>query len=252
MMDLFNFTLTYQQMLIMAFVGVFVGMAKTGIHGTGMVAVPLLAIVFGGRASSGIMLPILILGDFMAVYHYHSYAQWKHLKGVLPFAFVGVLLGTYIGIFIDYGVFRQVMAVIIFLSVGIMLLNDKQQTQGTSQKLLFTAGLGIAGGFTTMVGNLAGSVMAIYLLSLNLLKNQFIGTAAWFFLIINLVKVPFHVYSWETITWDSLFLDLLVLPFIAIGAFLGIQIVKRIPEQIYRRFILAMTIIAALFMMFQS
>ena len=103
-----------------------------------------------------------------------------------------------------------------------------------------------------MVGNLAGSVMAIYLLSLNLLKNEFIGTAAWFFLIINLVKVPFHVYSWETITWDSLFLDLLVLPFIAIGAFLGIQIVKRIPEQIYRRFILAMTIIAALFMMFQS
>ena len=133
-----------------------------------------------------------------------------------------------------------------------MLWNEKQQSQVTSQNWPFNAGLGIAGGFTTMVGNLAGSVMAIYLLSLNLLKNQFIGTAAWFFLIINLVKVPFHVYSWETITWDSLFLDLLVLPFIALGAFLGIQIVKRIPEQIYRRFILAMTIIAALFMMFQS
>ena len=171
---------------------------------------------------------------------------------MLPFAFVGVLLGTYIGIFIDDAIFRQVMAGIIFLSVGIMLWNEKQQSQVTSQNWLFTAGLGIAGGFTTMVGNLAGSVMAIYLLSLNLLKNQFIGTAAWFFLIINLVKVPFHVYGWETITWDSLFLDLLVLPFIALGAFLGIQIVKRIPEQIYRRFILAMTIIAALFMMFQS
>ena len=252
MMDLFNFTLTYQQMLIMAFVGVFVGMAKTGIHGTGMIAVPLLAIVFGGRASSGIMLPILILGDLMAVYHYHGDAQWKHLKRVLPFAFVGVLLGTYIGIFIDDAIFRQIMAGIIFLSVGIMLWNEKQQSQVTSQNWLFTAGLGIAGGFTTMVGNLAGSVMAIYLLSLNLLKNQFIGTAAWFFLIINLVKVPFHIYGWETITWDSLFLNLLVLPFIALGAFLGIQIVKRIPEQIYRRFILAMTIIAALFMMFQS
>ena len=252
MMDLFNFTLTYQKMLIMALVGVFVGMSKTGIHGTGMVAVPLLAIVFGGRTSSGIMLPILILGDLMAVYHYHSYAQWKYLRRVLPFAFLGVLLGTYVGIFIDDAIFRQVMAGIIFLSVGIMLWNEKQPTQRTSQNLLFTAGLGMAGGFTTMVGNLAGSVMAIYLLSLNLLKNEFIGTAAWFFLIINLVKVPFHVYSWETITWDSLFLDLLVLPFIAIGAFLGIQIVKRIPEQIYRRFILAMTIIAALFMMFQS
>ena len=252
MMDLFSFTLTYQQVIIMAFVGVFVGMAKTGLHGTGMIAVPLLAIVFGGRASSGIMLPILILGDLMAVYHYYGDAQWKHLKRVLPFAFVGVLLGTYIGIFIDDAIFRQVMAGIIFLSVGIMLWNEKQQSQVNSQNWPFNAGLGIAGGFTTMVGNLAGSVMAIYLLSLNLLKNQFIGTAAWFFLIINLVKVPFHVYSWETITWDSLFLDLLVLPFIALGAFLGIQIVKRIPEQIYRRFILAMTIIAALFMMFQS
>ena len=252
MMDLFNFTLTYQQMIIMAFVGVFVGMAKTGLHGTGMIAVPLLAIVFGGRASSGIMLPILILGDLMAVYHYYGDAQWKNLKRVLPFAFVGVLLGTNLGIFINDAIFRQIMAGIIFLSVGIILWNEKQQSQVTSQNWPLYAGLGIAGGFTTMVGNLAGSVMAIYLLSLNLLKNQFIGTAAWFFLIINLVKVPFHVYSWETITWDSLFLDLLVLPFIALGAFLGIQIVKRIPEQIYRRFILAMTIIAALFMMFQS
>ena len=252
MMDLFNFTLTYQQVIIMAFVGVFVGMAKTGLHGTGMIAVPLLAIVFGGRASSGLMLPILILGDLMAVYHYDADAQWKHLKRVLPFAFVGVLLGTYLGIFINDAIFRQIMAGIIFLSVGIMLWNEEQQSQVTSQNWPFNAGLGIAGGFTTMVGNLAGSVMAIYLLSLNLLKNEFIGTAAWFFLIINLVKVPFHVYSWETITWDSLFLDLLVLPFIALGAFLGIQIVKRIPEQIYRRFILAMTIVAALFMMFQS
>ena len=101
-----------------------------------------------------------------------------------------------------------------------------------------------------MVGNLAGSVMAVYLLSLNLLKNQFIGTAAWFFLIINLVKVPFHVYSWETITWSSLFLDSLVLPFIAFGSFFGAQIVKRISEQIYRRFIIVMTILAALIMMF--
>ena len=171
---------------------------------------------------------------------------------MLPFAFLGVLLGTYVGIFIDDAIFRQVMAGIIFLSVGIMLRNEKQPTQRTSQNLLFTAGLGMAGGFTTMVGNLAGSVMAIYLLSLNLLKNEFIGTAAWFFLIINLVKVPFHVYSWETITWDSLFLDLTVLPFIAVGALLGVQIVKRMPEKIYRRFILAMTIIAALFMMVQS
>ena len=252
MMDFFNFTLNHQQMYVLVMVGILVGMAKTGIHGAGMVAVPLLAIGFGGRTSSGIMLPILILGDFMAVYHYQRYAKWEHLNLVLPFAFVGVLLGAYVGIFIDDVVFRQVMASIIFLSSGIMLFNERYQSQMILQNWLLIAGLGIAIGFTTMVGNLAGSVMAVYLLSLNLLKNQFIGTAAWFFLIINLAKVPFHVYSWETITWGSLFLDSLVLPFIAFGSFLGIQIVKRISEKIYRFFIIFMTILAALIMMFQS
>ena len=237
-------------MFVMVMVGMLVGMAKTGIHGAGMVAVPLLAIGFGGRTSSGIMLPILILGDLMAVYHYHRYAQWKCLNRVLPFAFLGVLLGAYVGIFIDDVVFRQVMAIIIFLSTGIMIFNERYQSQMILQNWLLIASLGIAAGFTTMVGNLAGSVIAVYLLSLNLLKNQFIGTAAWFFLIINLAKVPFHVYSWETITWSSLFLDSLVLPFIASGSFLGAQIVKRIPEQIYRRFIIFMTILAALIMMF--
>ena len=252
MMDLFNFTLDHQQMFIVVIVGILVGMAKTGIHGAGMVAVPLLAIGFGGRTSSGIMLPILILGDLMAVYYFHRYAQWKHLNLVLPFAFLGVLLGAYVGKFIDDVVFRQVMASIIFLSSGIMLFNERYQSQMILQNWLLIAGLGIAIGFTTMVGNLAGSVMAVYLLSLNLLKNQFIGTAAWFFLIINLAKVPFHVYSWETITWGSLFLDSLVLPFIAFGSFLGAQIVKHISEQIYRRFIILMTILAAFLMMCQS
>ena len=239
-------------MFVMVTVGILVGMAKTGIHGAGMVAVPLLAIGFGGRTSSGLMLPILILGDFMAIYHYQRYAKWEHLNRVLPFAFVGVLLGAYVGIFIDDAVFRQVMASIIFFSTGIMVFNEKYQSQTILQNWLMIASLGIAAGFTTMVGNLAGSVMAVYLLSCNLLKNQFIGTAAWFFLIINLSKVPFHVYSWKTITWSSLFLDSLVLPFIALGSFLGAQIVKRIPEQIYRRFIIFMTILAALIMMFQS
>ena len=252
MMDLFNFSLNHQQMFVLVMVGILVGMAKTGIHGAGMVAVPLLAIGFGGRTSSGIMLPILILGDLMAVYHYHRYAQWKYLNLVLPFAFVGVLLGAYVGIFIDDVVFRQVMAIIIFLSTGIMIFNERYQSQMILQNWLLIASLGIAAGFTTMVGNLAGSVFAVYLLSLDLLKNQFIGTAAWFFLIINLAKVPFHVYSWETITWSSLFLDSLVLPFIAFGSFFGAQIVKRISEQIYRRFIIVMTILAALIMMFQS
>ena len=106
--------------------------------------------------------------------------------------------------------------------------------------------LGLLGGFATMIGNAAGPVMALYLLSMRLPKNQFIGTAAWFFFIINVSKVPFHIYFWETIDLHSFTFDLLMLPAIAAGAVLGIWLVKFFPEKIYRYFIIASTLAAAL------
>jgi hypothetical protein len=99
-----------------------------------------------------------------------------------------------------------------------------------------------------MIGNLATSVVAIYMLTMRLPKNAFIGTTAWFFLVINWFKVPFHIFSWKTITWNTFLLDLATLPFIALGAFLGIVIVKHIRDKAYRWFIIAMTLVAAVFM----
>lgn len=101
-----------------------------------------------------------------------------------------------------------------------------------------------------MVGNLAGTVMAVYFLSMRLPKNTYIGTTAWFFMIINWFKVPFHVFVWETITINTVLLALVTLPAIVLGAFLGIKIVKVLSEQIYRWFIIIMTLIAAVFMLF--
>ena len=249
MIDLLGYQLTLQSLLLLGLVGLLVGIAKTGVHGAGMIAVPILAIAFGGKVSSGILLPILILADIMGVYHYHRHAEWKYLKKLIPFALFGVLFGTYYGTYLPDDLFRQMMAIIIFVSLAIMLWMEKFKAQQHPKSIWFTIILGIAGGFTTMVGNLAGSVMAIYFLSMKMLKNEFIGTTAWFFLIINLFKVPFHIYVWRTITLNSILLDLTVLPIIALGAFLGVQIVKRIPESIYRAFIILMTGLAALFML---
>ena len=99
-----------------------------------------------------------------------------------------------------------------------------------------------------MIGNAAGPVMALYLLSMRLPKNQFIGTAAWFFFIINLIKVPFHVVVWNTITWPSFLFDILMIPAVAIGAYLGIWLVKLFPERVYRIFVIATTLLAAIFL----
>lgn len=228
---------------------VFIGMSKTGIHGAGMIAVPLLAIVFGGQLSSGILLPILCLADVMGVWYYHRHASWYHLRKLFPWAAVGTVLGTIVGGMIDDQTFKMVMAVIIVISVVIMIWLERGQKEEIPDHKWFASFTGVAGGFTSMIGNLATSVVAIYFLTMRLPKNAFIGTTAWFFLVINWFKVPFHIFSWKTINLNTVLLDLATLPFIGLGAFLGIVIVKKIEDRAYRWFIIAMTLVAALFML---
>lgn len=229
-------------------VALFTGMSKTGVHGAGMVSVPLLATLFGGQLSSGILLPILCLADLMGVWYYHRHASWYHLKKLFPWAAVGTVLGTVVGGMINDEVFKMIMAGIIVVSVVIMLWLERGHKEDVPDYKWFAGLTGVAGGFTSMVGNLAGSVMAVYFLSMRLPKNQFIGTTAWFFMVINWFKVPFHIWGWHTINLNTFLLDLTTLPFIALGAYVGVVIVRNIKERAYRWFIIGMTFVAAVFM----
>lgn len=250
MIELFGYPLGFSDLALIALVAMLIGMAKTGIAGVGMIAVPLLALVFGGKQSTGIMLPLLIIADVFAVTYYNKHADWTHLRKLLPFALIGIIAGTAAGQIIDDQLFRLAMAIIIFISLGIMVWQERTTYSPVSTSPLFASSTGVAGGFTTMVGNLAGPVMALYLLAMRLPKNQFIGTAAWFFMTVNLIKVPFHVLVWNTITLESLLLNLLFIPAVAAGAFIGIKLVARLPEQIFRLFIIIMTAVAAVAMLF--
>ena len=248
MINLFSFDLTYAELGLFGLVGLLIGMSKVGISGGGMIAVPLLAIIFGGKDSSGIMLPILIIADGFGTTYYRKHTQWSHLKRLLPSAILGVLIGTYTGNKIPDNTFKLIMAAIILVSIGILIWLEFSKTKWIPKGNWFAILIGVGVGFTTMVGNLAGSVMALYLLANNMPKNKFIGTAAWFFIIINVLKVPFHIFSWNTISWNSLLLDLILIPAIALGAFLGIKIIKQLNEKVFRYFIIIMTIVAAVFM----
>ncbi len=249
MISLFSYNFTYIQFLLLLTVALFIGMSKTGVHGAGMLAVPLLANIFGGQLSSGIMLPMLVLADLLGVWYYHRHASWHHLKILFPWSAVGVILGTLVGKYIDDTIFRIIMAVIIVASVITMLWLERGHKEEVPHNKAFGVTSGILGGFTSMVGNLAGTVMAVYLLSMRLPKNAFIGTTAWFFMATNWFKVPFHVFSWHTINMNTVLLDLSTLPLIILGAYLGIIIVKKLSERTYRWFIIVMTLIAAFFML---
>jgi uncharacterized membrane protein YfcA len=252
MLELFSYSLSFTDILVLCAAAIMLGMAKVGIAGIGMIAVPLMAIAFGGKESTGILLTILIFADLFGVWYFHQHASWHHLRRLLPFALLGVVIGTIAGNKISDEVFKVVMAMIIFASLPLMIWQQRSNKITVPSSLWFTVGMGVLGGITTMVGTLAGPVMALYLLSMRFPKNEFIGTAAWFFLVINVVKVPFHVVVWKTITWESFLLTTVLIPAVAFGAFVGLQLVKRIPENPYRWFVIAMTALAALTMLVSS
>lgn len=226
-------------------------MSKAGLKGIGMLVVPIMASIFSAKTSTGVLLPMLIMGDILGVIYYHRHAKLNQLLKLAPSTILGIVLGVYVGKYISAFHFNILLAIIVIASVFIMLWQNYYSKQSEIPKSKWFARLaGLIGGFTTMVGNAAGPVMTIYFLSMKLPKQQFIGTAAWFFLLVNVFKVPFHVLSWETIKLESFGLNLMMLPLILLGAFIGFKIVKLIPEKPYRIFILVSVGISALRLLF--
>lgn len=222
-------------------------MAKTGISGVGLMVVPLLANAFGGRPSVGLLLPMLIFADIFAVIWYHRHARWMHILRLLPWAFAGIIAATLVGKNISDQSFNRLLALLVIGGIAILIWRDIRSDKLRIPKSRWFAGsMGLLGGFSTMIGNAAGPVMALYLLSMRLPKNIYIGTGAWFFFIVNLSKVPLHIWSWETITLQSLMLDILIIPAIAAGAFLGIWLVRLLPEKFYRILVIVTTLLSAL------
>lgn len=232
---------------VLIFSGAFIiGLSKAGLKGIDMMNVTIMAIVFGGKSSTGIVLPLLCVADIMAVIYYHRHAQWNHFWKLLPWMIAGILIGVFTGKEMNEVLFRKIMAVIIVLTVFIMLYLEVKKSSDVPHNILFTSVLGLASGFTTMLGNLAGAFSNIYFLAMRMTKNDFIGTAAWVFLVINLFKLPFQVFYWKNITTASLQIDLLMLPALILGFISGLKIVTKIKDDGYRKVILVLTLAGAM------
>ncbi len=234
------------QWLLLFLCALFIGMSKVGVPGVSMIVVPVLAIIFGGKASTGILLPILMMADWFGVGYYHRHAKWNYLWKLLPWAFIGIGIALWVGEVVNDEWFKNIIAIVVFICIWLMLWKDRRKSSNFfPDTWWFAASMGVLGGFATMIGNVAGPIFAIYLLAMHLPKNNFIGTQAWFFLIINISKFPLHIFVWKTITWESLKLDFILLPGIALGAFLGVYLVKKIPEKTYRAVVIIVTALSA-------
>ncbi len=227
-----------------------IGMSKTGIQGITLLAIPLMAINFGAKPSTGLILPMLCFSDLIAVMYYRRMAEWKYIWKLLPAAIAGFFLALAVDKIIPPDEFRRLMAFCIFIGIGVMFWTERTgKDSKIFSKWWYAPLFGLMGGFTTMIGNAAGPVMAVYLLSMRLPKYSFVGTSAWFFLVVNYLKIPLQVFAWENISFASLCLNALSIPFMIIGAIIGIWFVKKVPEQSYRKFIIVVTILSTLMLL---
>jgi len=226
-----------------------VGLAKSGLEGGALIAIPFLAVSYGARASSGLLLGIMITADLVAVWHYKNDADLGHLKRLLPWAMIGLLLGVIVGGAIPERSFRTIMTSMILFSAVIMIARELYGKAWTfPEKWWAAAPLGLLAGFASMVGNAAGPVMGLYLLSSGLMKGNIVGTGVWFFFLVNLIKVPFHIFSWHTFTTGTLLADLVVVPVTILATVIGVRIVRLIPEKPYRLFLIVVAMVGGLYL----
>ena len=236
-----------------AMCAIIIGMAKTGLPGMGILVVPLMASIIPAKASTGIILPMLIFADIFAVAYYRRHAVWSHVLKLIPWAFTGIIIGWYLMDKIDDRQLKPVMGAIVLIMLALHYVRQSITDHNTPipNQWYFAAFLGLVAGITTMMANAAGPIMIIYLLAMRLDKNEFIGTGAWYFLILNCVKVPF---SWQLdlITPDSLGFNLVLFPLIAIGAIAGIYVVKKIPQKAFNITVQLLAAAAAIKLIFSS
>lgn len=226
-----------------------IGINKTGIAGISLLAVPVYASVFGGIASTGIIVPILIIADIIAVISYRKSICWREFAAILPWTLAGFGIGLYLGEAVSDRVFKILISSVLILVLCFMLYREfKKADEAPVNRWYLNAVIGLLGGFSTIVGNVAGPIFAVYFLSRNLNKMEFIATRAWFFWLLNIFKLPFHIFIWKTITPETFGFDLLMLPVIVAGGFIGLWLVRLIPEKPYRIFIIAATFVSSLFL----
>ncbi len=232
--------------VITAFCAFVTGLSKAGLKGFAMINIPIMAHLYGGMASVGILLPFLIFGDAFALIYYRRNAQWKHIRRLLPWALAGIVIATLVGKYINDEQFRISIAISILVCLAIIVYRDiSGKKELMTNNKWFNNSLGLSGGFATMIGNAAGPIFNLYLMSMRLPKNVFIGTSAYFYFILNTTKLPIHVFYWHSISLKTVQLNFILLPILILGAFAGKKIVKYIPEKAYRIFVIGAIALSA-------
>ncbi|MBU3863251.1 sulfite exporter TauE/SafE family protein [Streptomyces sp. 4503] len=249
------YTVTLWEFAALAAASILVGFSKTAVSGANTVSLAIFAAVLPARESTGVLLPLLIVGDLLAVRTYRRHAHWGTLVRLFPAVTAGVVVGTVFLLWAGDAEVRTSIGAILLLMAGVTVWRRRTAARAEAPATtpdadgagarLKAGSYGVLGGFTTMVANAGGPVMSLYLLSAGFRKLGFLGTSAWFFLIVNVAKVPFSV-GLGLIDARSLLLDALLALFVLPGAYIGKACVDRINQRLFERLVIGATVLGGL------
>src|SRR5580692_181719 len=227
-----------------------VGVSKAGIPGLSILSIALFNQVFlSSKQASGLILPLLIFGDFVAVFSYRKHTQWRYLWRLFPWTAAGVVAGYFtLGRISDHT--ARILVGWIIVSLAVLSFWRKFAAAPTEEKAAsfhwsVGAAIGVTAGFITLVANAAGPLMAIYLVAMRLPKMEYVGTAAVFFMLLNLFKVPFMV-DLGLITVQSFGFNLLLAPAVLLGAVAGRWLLIRVNQTLFEQLVLALSAIGGI------
>ncbi len=240
------------QIVVLILSAILIGINKTGMPGIGTLPVVMLVASFEPRLSTGLQLMMLGAADIMAVTYYRKHANWRMVLRLMPWALTGIGIGVLVLKGLNDNMLRQVIGGIILSMVVINYLRNRylKDADKVPNHWAFTAFFGLLAGTTTQIANAAGPVMAIYLLAMRLPKKEYMGVCAWYFLILNWLKIPIFVLEGR-ITMAALRADLAMLPMLFIGGILGILLINKINQKAFEIVIQILVVVTAFYLLFR-
>ncbi len=238
--------------LLVAAVGASVflyGLSKTSMPVAGVLAGPMLAASLGVTTASGFIMPLLLVGDLFALARYRQHANWPLMLKLVPGVMVGIVLTAALFRFVDTVTLGRIVGVLILTSVLLEIWrrrNPREESAG-SPRWASVAFFGTLAGMTSMAANSGSTALTLYLINMRVSMLAFMGTFAWFFFFLNLLKVPFLV-GLGFLNVDTLIADLWFLPVVVAGALFGYTLFRRMNEQVFTAIALALSAVASIWL----
>lgn len=229
------------------------GFSKTAMPVAGVLAGPFLAAALGAPTASGFVMPLLLVGDLIALTRYRQHVNWRLIRRIAPGVVVGIILtGILFGV-ADVSTLNRIIGVLILVSTVLEMWRRRKPIETgepptpTMRNRTLSGFFGILTGMTTMAANAGGTAMTLYLVNMRVSLLAFMGTSVWFFFFMNLLKMPFLV-GLGFLNADTLIADLFFVPLVAIGAWIGVLVFKRMNERVFTITALVLSAVASVWL----